>query len=91
LLAIRGHDDARGPTVGDVAEALLLRHHSAVGLVDRAEKSGLVTRHVDTRDQRVVRLRLTSLGARRLRQLSEIHLDELSRLGPQFRALWADL
>jgi DNA-binding MarR family transcriptional regulator len=91
LLAIRGHDDARGPTVGDVADSLLLRHHSAVGLVDRAEKSGLVTRHVDTTDQRVVRLHLTSLGARRLRQLSEIHLEELARLAPPFRGLWADL
>src|SRR5690349_1571259 len=37
LLAVRGHDDPRGPTVGDVAEHLLLRHHSAVGLIDRAE------------------------------------------------------
>ena len=35
LLAIRGHDGA-GPTIGDVADYLLLRHHSAVGLVDRA-------------------------------------------------------
>jgi DNA-binding MarR family transcriptional regulator len=91
LLAIRGHLDARGPTVGDVADSLLLRHHSAVGLVDRAEKSGLVTRHVDTTDQRVVRLHLTSLGARRLRQLSETHLEELARLAPRFRGLWADL
>ena len=44
LLAIRGHDDPRGPTVGDVAGYLMLRHHSAVGLVDRAEKAGLITR-----------------------------------------------
>ncbi len=91
LLAIRGHEDERGPTVGDVAEALLLRHHSAVGLVDRAEKSGLVTRHVDDQDQRVVRLRLTALGARRLRQLSKPHLEELARLAPRFRTLWSGL
>ena len=36
LLTIRGHPDRRGPTVGEVADYLLLRHHSAVGLVDRA-------------------------------------------------------
>ena len=35
LLAIRGNPDPSGPTIGDVAEALLLPHHSAVGLVDR--------------------------------------------------------
>ena len=91
LLAIRGHDDPSGPTVGDVANYLLLRHHSAVGLVDRAEAAGLVTRKVDPDDQRVVRLRLTSLGARRLRQLSEAHLEELARLAPRLRALWAGL
>jgi DNA-binding MarR family transcriptional regulator len=91
LLAIRGHDDARGPTVGDVADYLLLRHHSAVGLVDRAEAAGLVSRQTDRRDQRVVRLKTTALGARRLRQLSQLHLEELERLGPRLRALWSGL
>ena len=44
LLAIRGHAGASGPTIGEVADSLLLKHHSAVGLVDRAEKAGLVER-----------------------------------------------
>src|SRR5262245_5851398 len=91
LLAIRGHDDARGPTVGDVADYLLLRHHSAVGLVDRAEAAGLVSRQTDRGDQRVVRLKMTALGARRLRQLSQLHVEELERLGPRLRALWSGL
>ena len=91
LLAVRGHDDPRGPTVGEVADYLLLRHHSAVGLVDRAESAGLVIRRTDPDDQRVVRLRLTALGARRLRQLSELHLAELGRLAPRLRALWSGL
>ena len=59
LLAIRGHDDPRGPTVGDVAGYLMLRHHSAVGLVDRAEKAGLITRSQDHDNLSIVRLRLT--------------------------------
>jgi DNA-binding MarR family transcriptional regulator len=87
LLAIRGHDDPRGPTIGAVAESLLLRHNSAVGLVDRAVDAGLVTRHVDPDDHRVVRLRATSLGARKLRGLSRVHLEELRRLAPSIRAL----
>jgi DNA-binding MarR family transcriptional regulator len=62
-----------------------------VGLVDRAESAGLVSRHTDVDDQRVVRLRLTALGARRLRQLSELHLAELSRLAPRLRVLWNGL
>jgi len=91
LLVVRGHADREGPTIGDVADGLLLRHHSAVGLVDRATEAGLVTRYVDATDHRVVRLRLTSLGARRLRQLSGAHLEELRRLAPRMRSLWADL
>ncbi len=91
LLAIRGRDGPEAPTIGDVAQSLLLRHHSAVGLVDRAETAGLVERRVDPDDHRIVRLRLTRLGGRRLRQLSAVHLEELRRLAPTMRSLWADL
>ena len=42
LLAVRGHAEPQGPTVSDVAGYLLVRHHSAVGLIDRAEAMGLV-------------------------------------------------
>lgn len=82
LLAIRGHREPAGPTIGDVANALLLRHHSAVGLVDRAVATKLVVRRSDSEDQRVVRLRLTALGSRRLRQLAGLHLAELHRMMP---------
>jgi DNA-binding MarR family transcriptional regulator len=88
LLAIRGHDDPRGPTVGDVAGYLMLRHHSAVGLVDRAEKAGLITRAQDPDNLSVVRLGLTAQGARQLEALSEQHLVELAHLAPTMHALW---
>jgi DNA-binding MarR family transcriptional regulator len=91
LLAIRGHDDPLGPTIGDVANHLLLRHHSTVELVDRAQAAGLVTRHVDAHDHRVVRLGLLPLGETRLRALAEQHLQELERVEPRFRSLWAGL
>jgi DNA-binding MarR family transcriptional regulator len=89
LLAIRGHDGA--PSVGDVAAHLLLRHHSAVELVDRAERAGLVRRTADPADQRVVRLELTPEGASRLAGLAAAHLEELSRLRPTFDRLWEHL
>src|SRR3954452_4798258 len=63
LLAIRGHLHEDGPTIGEVAGYLLLRHHSAVGLIDLAVKAGLVVRQEDLNDRRVVRLHLTQLGA----------------------------
>jgi len=91
LLAIRGHPGSQAPTIGEIADALLLRHHSAVGLVDRAVAAGLVNRQIDATDHRVVRARLTPLGARRLRQLSGAHLEELRRMAPRMRALWSNL
>ncbi|TSD94428.1 MarR family transcriptional regulator [Skermania sp. ID1734] len=88
LLAIRGHSDPRGPTISDIADYLLLQHHSAVGLIDRAEAAGLVHRARTDTDQRVVRLRLSELGAQCLEGLTALHVEELRRLGPQLTALW---
>lgn len=83
LLAIRGHSDLRGPTVGDVAEYLLLRHHSAGELIQRAEAAGLVTRVRDSGDQRVIRLQLTDTAAQCLQALTELHLEELERFSAE--------
>lgn len=89
LLAVRGHGSA--PSIREVAEHLLLRHHSAVELVDRAEVAGLLERIDDSEDHRVVRLRLTGLGHDKVESLSTAHLEELSRLRTQFATLWDDL
>jgi DNA-binding MarR family transcriptional regulator len=91
MLAVRGHPDAKGPTIGDVAEYLLLRHHSAVELVDRAEAAGLVRRGRDRDDHRIVRLHLTARGADKLRRLTASTLQELARLSPRLRPVWAGL
>jgi DNA-binding MarR family transcriptional regulator len=80
LLAVRGHPDHRGPTIGDIADYLLLRHHSAGELVGRAETAGLVRRARDADDRRVTRLQLTDEGFARLESLTARHLEELERL-----------
>jgi DNA-binding MarR family transcriptional regulator len=83
LLAIRGHPGLAGPSVGEVAEYLFTRHHSAVQLIDRAEQLGLVKRNRgDAEDRRVVRLSLTAAGEARLAALAAAHLEELRRLAP---------
>ena len=87
LLAVRGHDGDQGPTIGDVAGYLMLRHHSAVGLVDRAVKAGMIERHEDPGDRRVVRLRLTPLGLGTLQRLSALHLEEIQRLTPRIQEI----
>ncbi len=80
LVAIKGHRGGRPPTIGDLAGYLLLRPHSTVELVDRAEAAGLVERTPDTEDGRVVRVRLTEDGEEILQKLTRAHLDRLHEL-----------
>lgn len=87
LLAVRGHDDRRGPTIGEVADYLFLRHHSAVELVDRASQAGLLKRKVDPDDARVVRLGLTPAGQKALARLTHLHLEELDHLASSLEPL----
>ena len=82
LLAVKGHSGSQAPTIGDVAEHLLLRHHSAVELVNRAQAAGLVERQRDSTDGRIVRLRLTAKGEECLEQLTALHVAELQQLSP---------
>jgi DNA-binding MarR family transcriptional regulator len=94
LLAVHGHCAYTGtdqpPTVGDLAAHLLVRHHSAVELVDRAEAAGFVRRQRDTRDARRARVTLTARGAEQIAELTELHLGELRQLAPLLDQLVAD-
>ena len=87
LLAVRGHPDPEPPTIGQLADHLLLRHHSTVQLVDRAEAAGLLTRTRDEADHRVVRVALTPSGEGILASLAREHLEELRRIGRSFSDL----
>lgn len=74
VLAVKGHPDPTGPTVGEIARYLVLRHHSAVGLIDRAVNAGLVKRTVDPDNKSVVRVTLTQAGSDKLDALAAIHV-----------------
>ena len=82
LLAVRSLDPSNGPTIRALAENLLIRHHSAVGLIDRMEERGLIERVRGIDDRRQVRVRLTTQGAEKLKRLSVIHREELRNSGP---------
>jgi DNA-binding MarR family transcriptional regulator len=86
MLAIRACDEAAGPTVGKLAEQLLIRHHSVVGLIDRLVERGLVERVRAGEDRRQVRVRLTPEGEAALGRLSGTHREELRRTGPALKA-----
>ncbi|GLQ78556.1 MarR family transcriptional regulator [Mesorhizobium huakuii] len=87
LLAIKGYPGGGAVTVGDLAERLRIRHHSAVELVNRLSEAGLVVRDQDKDDHRRVLLRLTERADDCLAELSAAHLDELSRIEPMLRRL----
>jgi DNA-binding MarR family transcriptional regulator len=91
LVAVKGHPGSDPPAVSDLAGYLLLRHHSAVELVDRAEQAGLVRRTPDARDARLVRVKLTSKGERILNELTPAHLMELHSLAAVLDELVADV
>ena len=80
LVAVKGHPGSISPTVGELAGYLMLRHHSAVELIDRAEAAGLVRRTPDPDDARVVRVELTAKGDALVIRLTTAHLEELRKL-----------
>lgn len=87
LLAIKGAQAREGTSVGDLAQRLLLRHHSAVELVDRLVQAKLVTREEASADGRKVMLLLTDDAEAILLSLSAEHMAELRRVGPGLSAL----
>jgi DNA-binding MarR family transcriptional regulator len=84
LLAIKGHDDVQPFTVKELAQFLMIKHNSAVELVDRVAELGLVERKHTESDRRRVMLELTLHGRRVLRRLAQMHRRELQRIAPEF-------
>jgi DNA-binding MarR family transcriptional regulator len=91
LLAIRGVPSAQRLTIGELAAGLRVRHHSAVGLVDRLESLGFLRRQTPSKDRRRVHVILTPRGRRTLERLATVHREELRQLGPRLAALLESL
>jgi DNA-binding MarR family transcriptional regulator len=86
MLALKGLPKSVRPRIGELAERLLIRHHSAVELVNRLSALGFVRRHRRHEDRREVLLSLTPNGEKVLRKLSLHHRDELRVQGPKLIA-----
>lgn len=91
LLAVKGSPGAADATVGDLARRLGVRHHSAVGLVDRLAAVGLLARETSVADRRRVQLSLTARGGRVLEGLAAAHREELREVAPRLEELLAAL
>lgn len=87
LLAIKGFTGRGNATMGELAEALQIKPHSAVGLVDRLVAQNLAQRQSATEDRRRVYITLTSRGAELLAEISTANLGELQRVSKTFQAL----
>jgi DNA-binding MarR family transcriptional regulator len=91
LLAIKGYPGGARVTIGDLAERLGIRHHSAVGLVDRLMSGGYLVRRADSDDRRRMFLSLTAAGEKALAGLSAAHRRELRRVAPLLKSLLSRL
>jgi DNA-binding MarR family transcriptional regulator len=91
LLAVEGFPGRENITLGELAEQLQIKPHSAVGLVNRMVDLKLMVRKMDTQDRRQVHVSLTPRGKDLLEKLSGIHREELKRLGPHLKELLARL
>ena len=87
MLVLRAGVESERLAISDLARQLLIRHNSAVGLVDRLMAQGLVMRKRSPEDRRKVHLQLTAKGNRLLERLAGVHRRELERIGPDLREL----
>ena len=81
LLMIRGIPDGQEATVSNLAERLVLKHHSAVELIDRMEVHGYVRRSRSREDRRSVLVSLLPRGEKLLEQVAQHRIGELRATG----------
>lgn len=91
LLAIKGFPSRDYASIAELAGRLQIRHHSAVGLVDRLVRRGLIRRQSSAEDGRRVELHLTVRGEKVIERLSAIHLQELRQVGPALHRLLGEI
>ena len=82
MLVLRACPEGRRVTIAELAADLLIKHNSAVELVDRLVHEGLAARHASLADRRKVELCLTPRGREVLAKLAATHRAELRRVGP---------
>jgi len=78
---IRGIPGGLEATVSNLAERLVLKHHSVVELIDRMEAHGYVRRSRSREDRRSVLVSLLPRGEKLLEQVAQHRVGELRASG----------
>jgi DNA-binding MarR family transcriptional regulator len=91
MLIVRACPEEGSVAISDLARQLFIKHNSAVGLVDRLVREGLLTREASPGDRRKVVLRLSGRGRQVLAKLAGMHRRELERIGPMLKGLIAEV
>ena len=88
---VRSLAESAPVSIADLAQQLLIKHNSAVGLADRLVAQGLMVRERIPENRRKVQLRLTPKGEQVLGRLASIHRIKLRRIGPDINRILGDL
>lgn len=91
LLAIKGFKGRERITNGELAERLHIKHHSAVGLINRMEAQDLIVREQNETDKREIFIFMTTRGAELLEKLTAAHREELGLIAPQLNTILESL
>ena len=86
LLHVKGTPGREWALVGELAQKMILEHHSVVGLVSRCEAAGLVKRRRSIEDARQVEVHLTPKGERALNAIAVAQSGELKALAAYLKA-----
>lgn len=84
LLTIKGHPGPELITITELSQQVMIKHNSAVGMVDRLVEEGLVRRQPSKEDRRRVGVKLTRHGETVLKRLAVAHRAELHRISAEF-------
>jgi DNA-binding MarR family transcriptional regulator len=80
LLHAKGMAGRPWALIGELAQKMLLEHHSVVGLVSRCETAGLVKRKRSAEDARQVEVHLTAKGDRTMNSIAVAQSNEIKAL-----------
>lgn len=91
MLVLRACPKDGRVAINDLAQQLFIKHNSAVGLVNRLARDGLIIREPSRADRRKVELRLTGRGRELLARLAAMHVREMRRVAPILKPFLAEL